>query len=81
MMQSFILHVLVYTFKDEINGNTTNANISPMPSAARGYANTKNASRSMSYIIQGLTTDGPVDKDNRKISSISIHSGKSWIFG
>ena len=43
--------------------------------------NTKNLSRTMSYIVQGLKSDGWIDKDDKKkISSISVHSKKSWIF-
>ena len=43
--------------------------------------NTKNVSKTMSYIVQGLKSDGWVDRDEKKkISSISVHSKKSWIF-
>ena len=43
--------------------------------------NTKNLSNTMSYIVQGLKSDGWIDKDDKKkISSISVHSKKSWIF-
>ena len=43
--------------------------------------NTKNLSKTMSYIVQGLKSDGWIDKDDKKkISSISVHSKKSWIF-
>ena len=43
--------------------------------------NTKNLSKTMSFIVQGLKSDGWIDKDDKKkISSISVHSKKSWIF-
>ena len=43
--------------------------------------NTKNLSKTMSFIVQGFKSDGWIDKDDKKkISSISVHSKKSWIF-
>ena len=73
--------VIAFTIQDERTMKTGMPIEAETTTRIGRIGNTKNLSRTMSYIVQGLKSDGWIDKDDKKkISSISVHSKKSWIF-